>query len=213
MVGALAAQSITPVPLYSKFLSDLRSGCSRLPNNIGMLHLKELLYATPASHKSITKIYLAPPTNFDSVLARKVDTSMQHRTLLHLLHSYEIYYEPNFSTTNIQEDTDLVRCYIEIPDEDINTDAFLPWLVRMEVRHEMINKLCVHMAFLAMRINEVGWYSGMFNIIFEDNNAEKLILRLRIARDAQKYYGVPQWFCAHDDAGLRITKWILEEIL
>jgi DNA-directed RNA polymerase II subunit RPB1 len=83
--------------------------------------------------------------------------------------------------TIIEEDLEFVRSYYEMPDEDIDPDKISPWLLRIEVNREMMIDKKLSMADIANKINHE--FDGDLSCIFSDDNADKLILRLRIIND------------------------------
>ena len=79
--------------------------------------------------------------------------------------------------TVIVEDQDFVRQYFELPDDEIDVTRMSPWLLRIELNREMMVDKKLSMADVAERIN--AEFENELTCIFNDDNAEKLILRVR----------------------------------
>ncbi|KAM3378880.1 hypothetical protein P3S68_011293 [Capsicum galapagoense] len=66
-------------------------------------------------------------------------------------------------------------------DEGIDPDKIFSWLLRIELNREMMVNMKLSMADIAEKINlEFG---DDLTCIFNDDNAEKLILQIRIMND------------------------------
>ena len=77
----------------------------------------------------------------------------------------EIWYDPDPSSTIIEEDAVFVVSFFAIPDEEIESKLRLqsPWLLRLELDHaKMINQKLT-MAYVAGRIAE-SFKTGLFAI-------------------------------------------------
>ena len=77
----------------------------------------------------------------------------------------------------IDEDREFVEQYFEMPDEEMDVNRLSPWLLRIELNREMMVDKKLSMADIAERINSE--FEDELTCIFNDDNAEKLILRVR----------------------------------
>ncbi|KAK4393293.1 DNA-directed RNA polymerase II subunit RPB1 [Sesamum angolense] len=93
----------------------------------------------------------------------------------------EVWYDPDPMSTIIEEDVEFVKSYYEMPDEEIDPDKISPWLLRIELNREMMVDKKLSMADIAEKINLE--FDDDLTCIFNDDNAEKLILRIRIMND------------------------------
>jgi DNA-directed RNA polymerase II subunit RPB1 len=98
----------------------------------------------------------------------------------------EIYYDPDPSTTIIQEDREFVDAFFAIPDEEIESKLHLqsPWLLRLELDHSKMLDRKLSMNYVAGRIAE-SFKTDLF-VIWSEDNAEKLIIRCRVFSGADK---------------------------
>ena len=82
--------------------------------------------------------------------------------------------------TIIEEDKDFVQTYFLV-EEEIDSDKMSPWLLRIELNRDMMVDKKLHMRDVAEEINKD--FKDDLNVIFSDDNAEKLVLRLRVVND------------------------------
>ncbi|PHT47367.1 DNA-directed RNA polymerase II subunit 1 [Capsicum baccatum] len=83
--------------------------------------------------------------------------------------------------TLIEEDVEFVKSYYKMPNEEIDPDKISPWLIRIELNREMMVDKKLSMTDIAEKINLK--FDDDLTCIFNDDNAEKLILRIRIMND------------------------------
>ncbi len=155
-------------------------------------------------------VYLKPHCARDHEAAKNVQCSLQHTTLRDVTSATEIHYDPDPLNTIIEEDSDFVRAYFDMPDEEINSTQFFtplppqqlfktnglfsiqtkqfptvanlsPWLLRIELNHEKMADTKLTMTDIAEHIHLD--FGGDLNCIYNYDNAEKLILRIRIMND------------------------------
>lgn len=102
-----------------------------------------------------------------------------------------IYYDPDPQNTVVAEDQDFVNVYYEMPDFDVARIS--PWLLRIELDRKRMTDKKLTMEQISEKIN-LGFGDDL-NCIFNDDNAEKLVLRIRIMNnDDGKYQDVCYFF-------------------
>jgi DNA-directed RNA polymerase II subunit RPB1 len=98
----------------------------------------------------------------------------------------EIWYDPDPSSTIIEDNSVFVESFFAIPDEEIDSKLHLqsPWLLRLELdRAKMIDrKLTMH--YVVGRIAE-SFKTDLF-VIWSEDNSEKLIIRCRVLGSPDK---------------------------
>lgn len=130
-----------------------------------------------------------------------------------------IYYDPNPQNTVVAEDQEWVNVYYEMPDFDVTRIS--PWLLRIELDRKHMTDRKLTMEQIAEKINAGGrrppqprrlhltssffttikqfflvfnflpGFGDDLNCIFNDDNAEKLVLRIRIMNsDENKFQEV-----------------------
>lgn len=135
-----------------------------------------------------------------------------------------IYYDPNPQNTVVEEDQEWVNVYYEMPDFDVTRIS--PWLLRIELDRKHMTDRKLTMEQIAEKINagepqaggpSIGGGGGLLfgqtkmtfpisqgfgddlNCIFNDDNAEKLVLRIRIMNsDENKFQEVSANMKKHD---------------
>ena len=87
-----------------------------------------------------------------------------------------IYYDPYPQNTVIAEDQEFVNVYYEMPDFD--QSKISPWLLRIELDRKRMTDKKLTMEQISEKIN--AGFGDDLNCIFNDDNAEKLVLRIRL---------------------------------
>jgi DNA-directed RNA polymerase II subunit RPB1 len=184
MCGTLAAQSIGEPATQMTLNTFHYAGVSSKNVTLGVPRLKEIInVATNIKTPSLT-VYLEPEISRSSSLAKNVQQELVYTSLRTVTAAVEIWYDPDPSSTIIEEDSIFVESFFAIPDEEVEAKMHLqsPWLLRLELdRAKMIDrKLTMH--YVAGRIQE-SFKTDVF-VIWSEDNSEKLIIRCRV-------YGAP----------------------
>jgi DNA-directed RNA polymerase II subunit RPB1 len=86
-------------------------------------------------------VYLAIAVDF--ALAKNVQQELAYISLQTATATVENWYDPNPTSTIIEEDSVFVESFFAIPDQDVNSKFHLqlPWLLRLELDHaKMIDR-------------------------------------------------------------------------
>lgn len=110
---------------------------------------------------------------------------MEHTTLRKVTANTAIYYDPDPQNTVIPEDQEFVNVYYEMPDFD--PTRISPWLLRIELDRKRMTDKKLTMEQIAEKIN--AGFGDDLNCIFNDDNAEKLVLRIRIMNSDDGKFG------------------------
>jgi len=184
MIGALAAQSIGEPATQMTLNTFHFAGVSAKNVTLGVPRLKELINIAKSIKTPSLTVYLKPHCARDHEAAKNVQCSLQHTTLRDVTAATEIYFDPDPVNTIIEEDQDFVRAYFLMPEEDIPTSNLSPWVLRIELSREKMTDTKLTLQEIAERIH--ADFSGDLNCIYNYDNAEKLILRIRINNDEDK---------------------------
>ena len=125
----------------------------------------------------------------DRAMAKSVQSMLEYTTLHSVAAMSEVHYDPDPTDTVIEEDREFVRSYYEMPDEEVDPSRMSPWLLRIELNREMMVDKKLLMADLAERVN--ADFQEDLSCIFNDDNAEKLILRIRMLNNEMEKKGTP----------------------
>jgi DNA-directed RNA polymerase II subunit RPB1 len=101
---------------------------------------------------------------------------LKHTTLRKVTANTAIFYDPDPLYTVISEDQEFVNVYYEM--RDLDPTQISPWLMRIELDRKRMTDKQLTMEQIAEKVN-AGFGDGL-NCIFNDDNAEKLVLRIRI---------------------------------
>ena len=186
MCGTLAAQSIGEPATQMTLNTFHYAGVSSKNVTLGVPRLKEIInVATNIKTPSLT-VYLVPEIAGDSALAKNVQQELAYTSLRTVTAAVEIWYDPNPTSTIIEEDAVFVESFFAIPDEDVESKLHLqsPWLLRLELdRAKMIDRK-LSMQYVAGRIAE-SFKTDLF-VIWSEDNSDKLVIRCRVLGSPDK---------------------------
>ncbi|KAK9948335.1 hypothetical protein M0R45_003916 [Rubus argutus] len=181
MIGVVAAQSIGEPATQMTLNTFHYAGVSAKNVTLGVPRLKEIIDVSKRIKTPSLSIYLKPEANKTKEKAKNVQCALEYTTLRSVTQATEVWYDPDPMSTLIEEDLDFVSSYYEMPDEEVNPDKVSPWLLRIELNREMMVDKKLSMADVAEKINFT--FHGDIQCIFNDDNSEKLILRIRLMDD------------------------------
>ncbi|KDQ53026.1 hypothetical protein JAAARDRAFT_197811 [Jaapia argillacea MUCL 33604] len=186
MCGTLAAQSIGEPATQMTLNTFHYAGVSSKNVTLGVPRLKEIInVATNIKTPSLT-VYLEPDIAMDAMLAKNVQQELAYTSLRTVTAAVEIWYDPDPSSTIIEEDRLFVESFFAIPDDDVESKLHLqsPWLLRLELdRAKMIDRKLT-MPYVAGRIAD-SFKTDLF-VIWSEDNSENLIIRCRVLGGADK---------------------------
>ncbi|KAJ7526580.1 hypothetical protein O6H91_16G013300 [Diphasiastrum complanatum] len=181
MIGCVAAQSIGEPATQMTLNTFHFAGVSAKNVTLGVPRLREIINVAKKIKTPSLYVHLKPEISKEKEKAKNVQCALEYTTLRSVTQATEIWYDPDPMSTIIEEDVEFVRSYYEMPDEDINPEKISPWLLRIELNREMMVDKKLSMADIAEKINLE--FDDDLTCIFNDDNAEKLILRIRIMND------------------------------
>nr|CAD1830564.1 unnamed protein product [Ananas comosus var. bracteatus] len=200
MIGCVAAQSIGEPATQMTLNTFHYAGVSAKNVTLGVPRLREIINVAKKIKTPSLSVYLKPEINKKKEMAKNVQCALEYTTLRSVTHATEIWYDPDPLGTLIEEDVEFVKSYYEMPDEDIAPEKISPWLLRIELNREMMVDKKLSMADIAEKINHE--FDDDLTCIFNDDNADKLILRIRIMND-EAPKGELQDESAEDDVFLK----------
>ncbi|KAH9322462.1 hypothetical protein KI387_017101, partial [Taxus chinensis] len=181
MIGCVAAQSIGEPATQMTLNTFHYAGVSAKNVTLGVPRLREIINVAKKIKTPSLSVYLKPEVNKTKERAKNVQCALEYTTLRSVTEATEVWYDPDPMSTIIEEDVDFVKSYYEMPDEDIAPEKISPWLLRIELNREMMVDKKLSMADIAEKINLE--FDDDLTCIFNDDNAEKLILRIRIMNE------------------------------
>ncbi|CAL8094787.1 unnamed protein product [Orchesella dallaii] len=188
MVGAMAAQSLGEPATQMTLNTFHFAGVSSKNVTLGVPRLKEIINISKKPKAPSLTVFLTGTAARDAEKAKNVLCRLEHTTLRKVTTNTAIYYDPDPQNTVIAEDQEFVNVYYEMPDFD--PSRISPWLLRIELNRKRMTDKKLTMEQIAEKIN--AGFGDDLNCIFNDDNAEKLVLRIRImnSEDGSKF-GAP----------------------
>ncbi|ETW87772.1 hypothetical protein HETIRDRAFT_424453 [Heterobasidion irregulare TC 32-1] len=186
MCGTLAAQSIGEPATQMTLNTFHYAGVSSKNVTLGVPRLKEIINVATNIKTPSLSVYLQPEIAKDRFKAKDVQQELAYTSLRTITAAVEIWYDPDPSSTIIEEDRLFVEAFFAIPDDEVESKLHLqsPWLLRLELdRAKMIDRKLT-MEFVAGRIAE-SFKTDLF-VIWSEDNSEKLVIRCRILGGADK---------------------------
>jgi DNA-directed RNA polymerase II subunit RPB1 len=180
MVGPIAAQSIGEPATQMTLNTFHNAGISSKNVTLGVPRIKEIINVAKNIKTPTLKIFLLPEYRQDHNVAQSLLAQIEHTTLSHLVSATQIFYDPDPMNTIIKDDEQIIISYNDVLPEDANNhnEQFPPWVVRFEFDSEKIHTRHLSMDKISKKIEEA--FQDQINEMHSDDNADKLIMRLRI---------------------------------
>eukprot|EP00080_Pristionchus_pacificus_P004343 PDM64363.1 hypothetical protein PRIPAC_52619 [Pristionchus pacificus] len=176
MVGALAAQSLGEPATQMTLNTFHFAGVSAKNVTLGVPRLKEIINISKQPKTPSLTVYLQGAAAKDAEKAKDVLCKLEHTTLRKVTANTAIYYDPDPQQTCITEDEEWVSIFYEMPDFDPSRAS--PWLLRLELDRKRMTDKKLTMEAIAEKIH--NGFGDDLNVIYTDDNADKLVFRLRI---------------------------------
>ncbi|XP_051201329.1 DNA-directed RNA polymerase II subunit RPB1 [Lolium perenne] len=180
MVGCVAAQSIGEPTTQMTLNTFHYAGVSAKNVTLGVPRLIEIINVAKNIKTPSLSVYLKPEVNKKKELAKNVQCALEYTSLQSVTRATELWYDPDPTDTVIEEDAELVKSFCEMPDDDIDLETVSPWLLRIELDREMMidKKLSI-----INIVDKIKYEFGTdLTCIYSDDNADKLILRVRMVK-------------------------------
>ncbi|ELU15060.1 hypothetical protein CAPTEDRAFT_170227 [Capitella teleta] len=200
MCGALAAQSLGEPATQMTLNTFHYAGVSAKNVTLGVPRLKEIINVSKKPKTPSLTVFLTGKAAKDAEKAKDVLCRLEHTTLRKVTANTAIYYDADPMNSVICEDQDWVSIYYEMPDFDVSRIS--PWLLRIELDRKRMTDKKLTMEQISEKIT--AGFGDDLNCIFNDDNAEKLVLRIRIMNtDENKADDEEQVDKMEDDVFLR----------
>lgn len=180
MCGTLAAQSIGEPATQMTLNTFHYAGVSSKNVTLGVPRLKEIINCAENIKTPSLSVYLTEEYSQSEETAKIIQTALTHTTLQTVTSAVEIHFDPDPTSTDIEEDKDFVEAFFAIPDEDVERtlDRQSAWLLRLVLdRAQMLDKNLT-MAEVAAKISQT--FSDDVFVMHSEDNAEQLVLRIRV---------------------------------
>lgn len=151
----------------------------------GVPRIKELLSVTKNIKSPALTIYINPEYNKDKKKCKEILNTIETTYFKDIVTSTKIYYDPNDFDTTIDEDRLFLASYSEFIKQDMIKVADLsPWLLRMEFDKEKMIEYDISMIDIYHILQD--FYDDSVSAMFSDDNAKKLVFRIKIQDDSSE---------------------------
>ncbi|KAJ1362952.1 DNA-directed RNA polymerase II subunit rpb1 [Parelaphostrongylus tenuis] len=200
MVGALAAQSLGEPATQMTLNTFHYAGVSAKNVTLGVPRLKEIINVSKQLKTPSLTVFLQGAAAKDAEKAKDVLCKLEHTTLKKVVSNTAIYYDPDPKNTCIEEDEEWVSIFYEMADFDPSRAS--PWVLRLELDRKRMTDKKLSMEHIADKIQQ--GFGDDLNVIYTDDNADKLVFRLRITNQpSDKNAEIEQVDKMEDDVFLR----------
>ncbi|KAL3809055.1 LOW QUALITY PROTEIN: hypothetical protein ACHAXA_001717, partial [Cyclostephanos tholiformis] len=191
MAGVLAAQSIGEPATQMTLNTFHYAGVSAKNVTLGVPRLKEIINVAKTVKTPGLTIYLQEHVSGDADVAKVVHSMIEHTVLRNVTKLTEIYYDPDPINTIVTKDREFVKEYYEIGEEtEDDLRRLSPWVLRIELNQVVMVDKKIKMKEIAAEIaNE---YGSDLNVLVSNDNADDLVVRIRIVNDVPMVHGVDE---------------------
>ena len=182
MAGVLAAQSIGEPATQMTLNTFHYAGVSAKNVTLGVPRLKEIINVAKTVKTPSLTIYLQEHVSGDSDVAKLVHSLLEYTVLGDIVLLTEIFYDYDIKNTCVAKDAEFVKDYYEISDEsEDDLRRLSPWVLRIELNKQIFFDKKMKMEEIVTEINRE--YGSDLNVIVSDDNADDLVVRIRIVND------------------------------
>jgi DNA-directed RNA polymerase II subunit RPB1 len=191
MAGVLAAQSIGEPATQMTLNTFHYAGVSAKNATLGVPRLKEIINVAKTVKTPGLTIYLQNHVSGDADVAKVVHSMIEHTVLRNVTKLTEIYYDPDPLNTIVSKDREFVKEYYELGEEtEDDLRRLSPWVLRIELNQiVMVDKKIKMKEIQAEIANE---YGSDLNVLVSNDNADDLVVRIRIVNDVPMIHGVDE---------------------
>jgi len=151
MVGSIAAQSIGEPATQMTLNTFHFAGVSSKNVTLGVPRLKEVINVAKRLKTPSMTIFLKKDFANLENYAKKLQTNIEHTTMMNVTVRSEIYYDPDIRNTIIEDDADMVDidAKLKYPEEDNEiVNRISPWMLRIELdSNALIDKNVINFFF------------------------------------------------------------------
>lgn len=197
MIGTLAAQSVGEPATQMTLNTFHFAGVGAKNVTLGVPRLKELINVAKQCKTPSLAIYLNGNLGKEQERAKDVQSMLEHTTLQKVTSFTQIFWDPDPVNTQVEEDKEWVSEYYELPDEDDNPARCSPWVLRIQLSSKVMTDKKLTVREVGERV--IRDFYGDLDCIFTDDNAEELVLRIRLLKEANEMGQAPCPFDPTDD--------------
>lgn len=157
--------------------------------------LKEIINVAKTPKTPGLTVYLQDQVSSDKNVAELVVSLLEFTVLGDIVKRTEIYYDPDIKNTVVAKDREFVKDFYDFAEKtEDDIRRMSPWVLRVELDKDVVFVKKIQMNEIVKEINSE--YGTDLNVEVSDDNAEELVVRIRIVNDvpvnAGAEMGVPQ---------------------
>lgn len=149
---------------------------------LGVPRLKEIINVAKTPKTPGLTVYLAEEFSGDRQVAELVVSMLEFTVLKDIVKRTEIWYDPDIKNSVVTKDREFVKDYYDFAEkteDDINRMS--SWVLRMELDKDVIFVKKIQMNEIVKEVENE--YGTDLNVEVPDDNAEDLVVRIRIVND------------------------------
>eukprot|EP00877_Chromochloris_zofingiensis_P013598 jgi/Chrzof1/8492/Cz03g13040.t1 len=183
-IGTVAAQSIGEPTTQMTLNTFHFAGVSAKNVTLGVPRLTEIINLAKNIKTPSLTVYLTKEFSRDKDMAKDIQCTLEYTTMRNVTSRTEIWYDPvdpeDPAKTVVAEDVDLLQSHYIVA--EAIPERMAPWVLRIELdRSMMVDKKLSMEKGIGERIKEE--YQDLLDVIVSDDNAQKLVVRLRILNE------------------------------
>jgi DNA-directed RNA polymerase II subunit RPB1 len=149
---------------------------------LGVPRLKEIINVAKTPKTPGLTVYLQEEVSSDKNVAELVVSLLEFTVLGDIVKRTEIYYDPNVKETVVLKDREFVKDFYDFAEKtEDDIRRMSPWVLRVELDKDVVFVKRIQMNEIVKEIN--AEYGGDLNVEVSDDNAEELVVRIRIVND------------------------------
>ena len=183
MAGVLAAQSIGEPATQMTLNTFHYAGVSAKNVTLGVPRLKEIINVAKTVKTPSLSIYLQEEVSGDPDVASLVHSLIEYTVLGDIVKMTEIFYDSDVKNPVVEQDAEFVKDFYDLSEfSDDDLRRLSPWVLRIVLNPTIFFDK-------KMRMNEIvevvrNEYGSDLHVVTSDDNADELVLRLRIVNDS-----------------------------
>lgn len=182
MAGVLAAQSIGEPATQMTLNTFHYAGVSAKNVTLGVPRLKEIINVAKTVKTPGLTIYLQNEYSSDPEIAKTLHSIIEYTVFGDVVKMAEIHYDPDVKNSCVEQDVEFVKDFYDLEDlSETDIHRLSPWVLRIELNEEVFETKKLSMTEIRQEIQKE--YGDDLHVIHSDDNADNLILRIRIVND------------------------------
>jgi DNA-directed RNA polymerase II subunit RPB1 len=158
------------------------AGVSAKNVTLGVPRLKEIINVAKTPKTPGLTVYLQPAVSGDRNVAELVVSMLEFTVLKDIVKRTEIYYDPDVKNSVVVRDHEFVKDFYDFAEKtEDDIRRMSPWVLRIELDKDVVFVKKIQMSEIVKEVaNE---YGGDLHVEHSDDNAEELVVRIRIVND------------------------------